>query len=153
MLKNMVCVVQILNREVDTAVSEENDPKEQAEKAAENSEKEPASRKAFDPTIFLVGLLTILVLSIAYFFVFALPNLKRDQLELEQAKYAQEKELKESYVQCVDAAEGEYENYIRLNGSPVEKQPGAYSAPEHIWQTADSTRKAAIDECSRNYRH
>ena len=134
-------------------MNEEIDPKEQAEKAPENSEKEPASRKSFDPTIFLVGLLTILVLSISYFFVFALPNMKRDQLGLEQAKYTQEKELQESYVQCVDAAEEEYENYIRLNGSPVEKQPGAYSAPEHIWQTADRNRNAAIDECSRNYRH
>ena len=134
-------------------MSEENDPKEQAEKAAENSEKEPASRKSFDPTIFLVGLLTLLVLSISYFFVFALPTMKRDQLGLEQAKYAQEKQLRESYLQCVDAAEEEYENYIRLNGSPVEKQPGAYSAPEYIWQTADRNRNAAIDECSRNYRH
>ena len=138
---------------MDTAVSEENDPKVQAEKAPENSEKEPASRKSFDPTIFLVGLLTLLVLSISYFFVFALPTMKRDQLGLEQAKYAQEKQLRESYLQCVDAAEEEYENYIRLNGSPVEKQPGAYSAPEYIWQTADRNRNAAIDECSRNYRH
>jgi hypothetical protein len=79
--------------------------------------------------------------------------MKRDQLELEQAKYSQEKELQESYAQCVDAAEEEYESYIRLNGSQVGKQPGAYSAPEHIWQTADQNRNAAIDECSRNYRH
>ena len=134
-------------------MSEENDPKEQAEKAPEKSEKEPVSRKSFDPTLFLVGLLTILVLSISYFFVFALPKMKRDQLGLEQAKYSQEKQLRETYAQCVDAAEEEYENYIRLNGSPVEKQPGAYSAPEYIWQTADRNRNAAIDECSRNYRH
>ncbi|MRR05542.1 MAG: hypothetical protein EG828_01145 [Deltaproteobacteria bacterium] len=134
-------------------MSDVNDPKERAEKAPENSEKEPAGRKSFDPTIFLVGLLTLLVLSISYFFVFALPTMKRDQLGLEQAKYAEEKQLRESYLQCVDAAEEEYENYIRLNGSPVEKQPGAYSAPEYIWQTADRNRNAAIDECSRNYRH
>jgi hypothetical protein len=140
------------NREVDTAVSEENDPKEQAEKSPEKSEKEPASRKSFDPTLFLVGLLTLLVLSISYFFVFALPKMQRDQRGLEQAQYSQEKQLRESYQQCVDAAEEEYENYVRLNGSPVEKQPGAYSAPEHIWQTADRNRSAAIDECSRNYR-
>jgi hypothetical protein len=140
-------------RKVVTTVSEENDPKEQAEKAPVISEKEPASRKSFDPTMYLVGLLTILVLSISYFFVFALPNMKRDQLGLEQAKYSQGKDLRESYLKCVDAAEEEYESYIRLNGSPVEKQPGAYSAPEHIWQTADQNRNAAIDECSRNYRH
>ena len=134
-------------------MSEENDPKEQAEKAAENSEKEPASRKSFDPTIFLVGLLTILVLSISYFFVFALPSMKRDQLGLEQAKYSQEKELQQSYVQCVEDAEEEYESYIKLNGQPVEKQTGAYSAPEYIWQTADKKRNTALDQCSRQYHH
>jgi len=134
-------------------MSEENDPKEQAEKAAENSEKEPASRKSFDPTIFLVGLLTILVLSISYFFVFALPAMKRDQLGLEKAKYVQEQELQQSYVTCVEDAEEEYESYIKLNGRPVEKQPGAYSAPEYIWQTADKKRNTALDQCSRQYNH
>ncbi|MDD2337499.1 MAG: hypothetical protein PHD01_13080 [Geobacteraceae bacterium] len=134
-------------------MSEENNLKEQAGKAPENTEKEQGIRKSPDPTIFLVALLTILVLSISYFFVFALPKMKRDQLGLEKAKYDQEKELQESYVKCVDAAEDEYESYIKLNGRPVEKQPGAYSAPEYIWQTADRNRNAALDQCTRHFRH
>jgi len=134
-------------------MSEENDLKEQAEKASEKSEKERSSRKSLDPTMYLVALLTILVFSISYFFVFAMPKMKKDQLGLENAKYTQEKELQESYVKCVDAAEEEYESYVKLNGRPVGKQPGAYSAPEYIWQTADKNRSAALDECSRHFRH
>ena len=134
-------------------MSEEYDLKEQVGKAPETTEKVQGSRKSLDPTIFLVALLTILVLSISYFFVFAMPKMKRDQLGLEKAKYDQEKELQESYVKCVDAADDEYESYIKLNGRPVEKQPGAYSAPEYIWQTADKNRNTALAECSRHFRH
>jgi hypothetical protein len=133
-------------------MSEENNLKVPAEKTPEKIEKEQGSRKSPDPTIFLVALLTILVLSLSYFFVFALPKMKRDQLGLEKAKYDQEKELQESYVKCVDAADDEYESYIKLNGHPVEKQPGAYSAPEYIWQTADKNRNSALAECSRHFR-
>jgi hypothetical protein len=133
-------------------MGEENNLKEQVEKKPEKTEKGQGSRKFFDSTSFLVAILTILVLSLSYFFVFALPKMKRDQLTLEKAKYDQEKELQESYVKCVDAAEDEYESYIKLNGHPVDKQPGAYSAPEYIWQTADKNRNAAIEECSRHFR-
>jgi len=133
-------------------MSEENNLKVPAEKTPEKTEKKQGGRKSPDPTIFLVALLTILVLSLSYFFVFALPKMKRDQLGLEKAKYDQEKELQESYVKCVDAADDEYESYIKLNGRPVEKQPGAYSAPEYIWQTADKNRNAALAECSRHFR-
>jgi hypothetical protein len=134
-------------------MSEENDLKEQTEMEAGKTDIVRVGRKSLDPTIFLVALLTILVLSISYFFVFALPKMKRDQLGLEKAKYDQEKKLQESYVQCVDAAEEEYESYIKLNGTPVGKAPGAYSAPEYIWQKADKNRNAALDECSRHFRH
>ena len=134
-------------------MSEENHLKELSGKAPEKTENEPASRKCLDPTIFLVVLLAILVLSISYFFVIALPAMKRDQLGLEKAKYVQEKELQQSYVKCVEDAEEEYESYVKLNGRPVEKQPGAYSAPEYIWQTADKTRNTALDQCSRQYHH
>ncbi len=134
-------------------MSEENNLKEQTGTTTGKTEKEQGSRNSPDPTIFLVALLTILVLSISYFFVFAMPKMKRDQLGLEKAKYDHEKELQESYVKCVDAADDEYESYIKLNGRPVEKQPGAYSAPEYIWQTADKNRDAALAECSRHFRH
>jgi hypothetical protein len=133
-------------------MSEENNLKERAGTTPEKTVKEQGTRKCLDPTIFLVAILAILVLSISYFFVFALPKMKQDQLTLEKAKYDHEKELQESYIKCVDAAEDEYESYVKLNGSPVAKQPGAYSAPEYIWKTADENRNAALEACSRHFR-
>lgn len=100
-------------------MSEENNLQEPGEKTPEKTGKERSVLKKLDPTLYLVALLTILVLSISYFFVFALPKMKQDQLGIEKAKYAQEKKLQESYVKCVDAAEDEYESYIMLNGAPV----------------------------------
>ncbi len=114
-------------------------------------EKEKGSRKTVDPTLYLVALLTILVLSISYFFLFALPKMKRDQLAWEKEMYARQQQFQESYNKCVDAAEAEYESYIKLNGSPMAEQPGAYSASEYIWDTAEKRRSAALDECSRRY--
>lgn len=134
-------------------MSEENELKEPDQNATEKTGNEQSVLKKLDPTLYLVALLTVLVLSISYFFVFALPKMKQDQLGIEKAKYDQEKKLQESYVKCVDAAEEEYESYIKLNGAPVANQPGAFSAPEYIWQTADENRNAALDVCSRQFRH
>jgi len=134
-------------------MSEENDLHEPVEDAPEETGTKRGALKTLDPTLYLVALLTVLVLSISYFFVYALPKMKQDQLGVEKAKYDQEKKLQESYVKCVDAAEDEYESYIKLNGAPVAKQPGAFSAPEYIWQTADENRKAALEVCSRQFRH
>ncbi|MGA7827917.1 MAG: hypothetical protein WCA04_09665 [Geobacteraceae bacterium] len=134
-------------------MSEENNLQEPTDKAPGKAAKDRGLLKKPDPTFYLVALLTILVLSISYFFVFALPKMKQDQLRLEKAKYEQEKKLQESYVQCVDAAEEDYENYVKLNGTPVKDQPGAYSASKYIWKTADENRNAAIDVCSRHFRH
>lgn len=133
-------------------MSEENDLKVPVEDAPEKTGTERSVLKTLDPTLYLVALLTVLVLSISYFFVYALPKMKQDQLGVEKAKYDQEKKLQESYVKCVDAAEEEYESYIKLNGAPVANQPGAFSAPEYIWQTADENRNAALDVCSRQFR-
>jgi hypothetical protein len=148
MLENTTSLFRY-SRKAGETMSEENDLQEPTEKSPE---KERGLLKKKDPTFYLVALLTILVLSISYFFVFALPKMKQDQIRLEKAKYEQEKELQKSYVQCVDAAEEEYESYIRLNGSPVKDQPGAFSASEYIWQTADENRNAALEDCSRHFR-
>jgi hypothetical protein len=130
----------------------ENEVKEsQEENAGTAAEKAANVRKKIDPTLYLVALLTVLILSISYFFVFALPKMKRDQLAWEKEQYAQDKQFRESFNKCVDAAEAEYESYIKLNGSPVAEQPGAYTASEYIWDTAEKRRSAALDECSRRY--
>ena len=73
-------------------MSEENNLQEPSEKAPGKDEKDRPLLKKPDPTLYLVALLTILVLSVSYFFVFSLPKMKQDQLRLEKAKYEQEKE-------------------------------------------------------------
>jgi len=133
-------------------MGEEKELREMPEEKPETgNEKEKSFRKKIDPTWYLVALLTILVLSISYFFVFALPKMKRDQLAWEKELQAQQRQLRESYNKCVDAAEADYENYIKLNGAPVAGRPKSYSAPEYIWDAAEKTRKAALAECARRY--
>jgi hypothetical protein len=136
----------------DTIMGAENEVQElQTEHDGTAADKALKDRKKIDPTLYLVALLTVLVLSISYFFVFALPKMKRDQLDWEKERYVQDKKFRESFNKCVDAAEAEYESYIKLNGSPVAEQPGAYSAPEYIWDSAEKNRTAALEDCSRRY--
>ncbi|MRR57204.1 MAG: hypothetical protein EG824_03175 [Deltaproteobacteria bacterium] len=131
---------------------EENELKEQAEKSGEKVDSiVQGGRKSPDLTIFLLALLTILVLSISYFFVFALPKIQSDRLAWEKEQYNRQKELGESYAKCVESAEEEYESYIRLNATPVDKQAGAYSAPEDVWQAADNRKQSELAECSRRF--
>jgi len=116
---------------------------------------------------YLFFLLTIVALSIVYCFAFAIPGIKRDALEWEKEKYNREvskKELQESeialqksqndtlYNACVSDAEDSYWSYIKLNGRPIAKKAGAYSAPMYVWNAADKKKKAALDECYRQYR-
>lgn len=121
------------------------------EKLERAKEKVKRAWKKVNLTTYLVALLTILVLSISYFFVFALPNMKRDQIAWEKELHAHQRQLQESYNKCVDAAEADYENYIKVNGTPVAGQSETYSAPEYIWDAAEKNGKAALAECARRY--
>lgn len=131
---------------------EENELKEQPEKPGEKVDSlVQVGRKTPALTIFLLALLTILVLSISYFFVFALPKIQSDRLAWEKEQYNRQKELGESYANCVETAEEEYESYIRLNATPVDKQAGAYSAPADVWEAADTRKQSALAECSKRF--
>lgn len=125
------------------------------EQAGESGEKTDTialgGRKPFDPTIYLLVLLTILVLSIAYFFVFALPKIQRDRLAWEKERYTRQQQVAGTYEACVEAAERDYESYVKLNATPVEGQAGAYEAPADVWETADRSRQSSLAECSRKF--
>jgi len=130
----------------------ENELKEQSEKSGEKVDSiVQGGRKSPDLTIFLLALLTILVLSISYFFVFALPKIQSDRLAWEKEQFNRQKELGESYAKCVETAEEEYESYIRLNATLVDKQAGAYSAPADVWEAADNRKQSALTECSKRF--
>lgn len=133
-------------------MTEESERQAQAETPAEKADAVvKGGRKYPDVTVFLLALLTILVLSIAYFFVFALPGIQRDRLAWEKEKYNRQLQVAGSYDGCVEAAEREYRRYIELNATPVDKQAGAYSAPADVWDAADGRKQADLDECSRRF--
>lgn len=122
-----------------------------------------SARSLLTPTNILLGLAALASLSIVYYFVFALPQIKRDALSWEKEKYKQEEEAKQAqeaqkaemsamYDICVGGAERDYWVYIKLNGQAIAKKPGTYSAPVYVWDAADRKKKAALDECYRQYR-
>lgn len=116
---------------------------------------------------FLLVLGTILVLSIAYYFVIALPSSEKARLDFERQKYEEQKkekrekeekekveaESRETQFQlCVDSAEQEYWNYVKLNGKPVPGKLSTYTAPMYVWNEAEKKKKESLAECHRRYK-
>jgi len=116
---------------------------------------------------YLLGLVTILVLAISYYFIIALPAHNRAMLQFEREKYdttqkekemnqaAEIKEKEENEIvldNCIKSAEARYYDYIRLNGTEVHGKKGLYNAPLHILESASKTKKADLEECYRKYR-
>ena len=121
----------------------------------------------------LLGLATIVSLSVAYYFLIALPAHNRGILQLERDKFEaaekakaeeeSEKKKKEDLEKieaegkdwflgsCLQAAEETYTKYIKLNGTPVPGREGIYEAPQRIFDTAQKNRKDAYDECYRKW--
>lgn len=150
MLKNGSCSNSIIK--AGTFMGEGKEEKQTRQEKFERAwVKVKSACKKVDLTTYLVALMTILILSISYFFVFALPKMKRDQLAWEKELHAHQWQLREAYNKCIDTAEADYENYIKLNGTPVTGQPETYSAPDYIWDAAEKNRKAALAECARRY--
>ena len=122
---------------------------------------------------FILVLATIVCISIAYYFLIALPAHNRGILQLEREKFeaTQEAKAKEevekktkeylkqfetedrarSLQQCLNAADCAYWEYIKLNGTPVSGKTGTYRAPGYIWDTAQKNKKDAVDQCFREF--
>lgn len=106
----------------------------------------------------LVSFAAVLVLSIAYYFVIALPAHNRAVLDLrEELRAAQEakeaaewQQAQEALVKkeaqarekalqlCIDVANDDHDAFIRLNGTEV-------------WEGAGKVRSEALDECYRRW--
>ena len=113
----------------------------------------------------LLLLATVLVLSVSYYFVIALPSIGRARLDFDKQKYADEKEKERERArqvsrdafnavnlnQCLSDAEDDYWGYIKLNGKPVPGKLGAYHAPPYVWDDAAKREKAAVEECQIRY--
>jgi hypothetical protein len=105
-----------------------------------------SSSQVFTARNFLLALATVLKLSVAYYFVIALPNHNRSMLQLERERFQkgietkekeeQEKKNKEEAAKaeatqkklmlqyCLNTAEQDYWQYIKLNGTEVPGKRG-----------------------------
>jgi len=146
-------------------MSEDNDQPRRSESLNATVTKASPST-LLTPTNILLSLAAVIVLSIAYYFVIALPQIKRDALDWEKQKYNQEVSIKKAEEQriaeqkaqnetmlnlCINGAEETYISYVKLNGSPVKNEPGVYRATTYVWNEAAKKKKAALDECYRQY--
>jgi hypothetical protein len=109
-------------------------------------------------------ILAVPALAIGYYFAIALPANQRAALEFEKQKYEAEKQDKSrkasdelianqsrklEFDSCVEEADLEYWNYVKLNGKPIAGKPGAYNAPVTVWEVADKRKINAVAECHR----
>jgi hypothetical protein len=109
---------------------------------------------------------TVLVLSISYYFVIALPANQRARLEFDRQKYRDEQMEKtdeklradfkaqvyeKSLLDCLTQAKKAADDKLQLNGTPVDGHPGAYSAPEYVMNAIQRELSTATQECHRLY--
>ncbi|MGY2896859.1 hypothetical protein [Deinococcus sp. UYEF24] len=69
----------------------------------------------------------------------------------QQAQAAQDaKDKRSSYLAaCQQKADSVYWNYVKLNGTPVDGQPGVYNAYQTVWDQARLQKQDKLDECFR----
>jgi uncharacterized protein HemX len=131
------------------------------------------SRHLRGPGGIVLLLVSVLALSIAYYFAISLPNHNRALLELEREKFmaaqeekqmaGKEEALKELDTQidaatreiqlhtCIDKAEAAYKTYVKLNGNEVPGKKGVYTAGRVIWDSAAKAKNEALEECHRQW--
>jgi len=128
------------------AVPARNEKAKQAEEARLKIEAEEAARKRIDAEfeerrkINEAGL-----------------KAKIQQIEMEriiaEGKAIIESEERKRYRDCLEAAEKEYWDYVKLNGGEeVRNKPGVYTAPTWVWDGARKKRQDALDACDREHR-
>ncbi len=134
-------------------MNDDQDLKEQPNEGEAPAAAPPATEQRLDPTIYLLALLTVVVLCLAYFFIIFLPARYKALENSEQDLALRKQQIQQAFQTCVNSAETEYEQYIKRNGSPVAEQSGAYAAPDYVWDTAEKNRQAALETCARLYPH
>ena len=115
---------------------------------------------------YLFFFTAILVLSIAYYFVIALPKGQRDRLDFERQRYEQQQQEKKDKEQeestaksekgfnlqtCIDLAEEDRISTLSLNGT-VGKDNIIRGIPAHISERADKRKKDDVDACLTQFK-
>jgi uncharacterized protein HemX len=122
---------------------------------------------------FGLVLVTLVVASVAYYYVIALPRHNAERLRFERQKYEDEKAAKQiaqdkadlekaqkegeqeakkdALNRCLGRADENAEEYVKINGGKVTDQ-GTIEAPRYIWDESEKKKKVEKDECYREYR-
>ncbi len=111
----------------------------------------------------------IVCISIAYYFVIALPNqnaakielekqkieMEKQKVELEQAEKQKEKELKAErtidLLKCRAGVVADGNEYLKLNGTPVSGKPGVFRAPKYVHDEISKKMQNGFNECQRMF--
>jgi hypothetical protein len=101
----------------------------------------------------LLILVTILTLSVAYYFVIALPAGNNAKFEFDRDKYNKEQAIKVgsriAYDDCLKDADTAYFSYLKLNGSV--NDDGTIRADDRFFVRAAADKKDAVDACYKRY--
>lgn len=114
----------------------------------------------FNIKIFGAIIASIITLSIAYYFVIALPQYNQNKIDLQQQEFNAEQEEKEKEAQaersrkvllnlCLADARDKYWSYVKLNGTDL--GDGKYNAYKWVWDEAAKRQKSAEDTCKLKY--
>jgi hypothetical protein len=72
--------------------------------------------------------------------------------EKQKSKETEAKDRQSKLEKCVTVdADEAYWTYVRLNGKAVAGQPGVYTAPQYVWNSADRQKKDKMEECKLLY--
>jgi len=110
----------------------------------------------FNIKTFSAIIVSILALSIAYYFVIALPQYNQSKIDLqkqefnaeqrEKAKIEQEEKTRKLLLNmCLTEARETYWSYVKLNGEDL--GDGTYNASQWVWNEAAKRQKTAEETC------
>lgn len=116
--------------------------------------------------LYLGILATILVLSVSYYFIIALPRFNQQKIAIEQLKMKKQEEEKITQAReiedrerqrkfqldnCVQEADTKYWDFVKLNGHLKPGTTDVYLAPQWVFDHAEGIKKNALEECYREY--
>jgi len=113
-------------------------------------------RRLLNVRNYVLLLVTIMVVAVAYYFLVSLPAHNRAVLAMEQerqtaTRLAQGDDLvrRGQLEMCMEQADSAYWRYGALNGT--RRRDGTIGAPTRVWDQARQNKHLAIEECDRRY--
>jgi len=107
-----------------------------------------------------IYIITLAITIIALAFAFVIYQENNRKMDIQEKKYKEEqatmieKEKEKtllilSLYNCIDEAEEEYKNYVKLNGVDLGNEK--YNASQYVWDNAQKNKDKAIEICKLKY--